>query len=722
MSTAANVLGSWGRPPDGVAWAALALALLLGAGAATKGGEALTDWLRAPRPERAGVERNPLELSRRRFLALAAFVAAFLSLGYVAYYLRGGPRIIDATSYYLQGRALSHGLLDWPVVDPTASFRGRFLLFHAPDRLAGIFPPGYPLLLSLGFLIGAPLVIGPCLAAAVVLATYLLAREIAEDARLENSEAVARFAAAISVVCAALRYHTADTMAHAASALGVTLALAAALRGARLRRGRLFAAAGLAVGYVATTRPVSAIPIACVVAYLAVAPREVGDAQDRVRRAGLAALGLLPGLLFFAFANWRASGDPWLMPQRAYYAVSDGPPGCFRYGFGAGIGCVLEHGDFVKAHLENGYGLLQALGTTARRLRMHLTDVVNFEPLFLVLLYPLLRAARASRACRATLGVALLQIVAYAPFYFDGNYPGGGARFFAVVPPREHAAIAVAVAATAPTIPFARRALGVLAVSLAGFAVHGAFEHRALAERDGGRPMYEPDLARAANVDHGLLFFDTDHGFNLAYDPALSASHGILAVRLRNDDRDRLLYDKLGHPFSHAYRFSEEGPSQVVPWVPPPIVSDIFRFEAESDWPPLAQGDGTTRATWAAGTGASGDRVLEVLPRDPSAQAWAALDLPIPRADAYRVTPRVLLQGTGGEGTLTLYVTTDGKEEERARWTWQDEAGSPTKALDLPEQSFVLDPESGSRWSGRLILTAKNGSVALDKTTLKARR
>ena len=402
--------------------------------------------------------------------------------------------------------------------------------------------------------------------------------------------------------------------------------------------------------------------------------------------------------------------------------MSDGPPGCFRYGFGAGVGCVVEHGDFVKARLEHGYGALQALGTTLRRLRMHVTDVVNFEPLFFLLLYPLARAWRASRACRVVLGVVLLQIVAYAPFYFDGNYPGGGARFFADVLPLEHAAIAFAVGGTWTRVPFARRVLAFLAASLFGFAVHASFEHRALAERDGGRPMFEPDLARVANVDHGLLFFDTDHGFNLAYDPALSASHGVLAVRLRKDDRDRLLYDKLGHPFSHAYRYPEEGPSRVEPWVPPPILSDIFRFEAENDWPPLAQGGGWAQPTWASGTGASADRVLEVIPSEGSAEAWAVIELPIPRADAYRVTPRGLLRGTGAEGALTLHVTTAGKEEEHARWSWTDDVGEATKTLDLPEKSIILDSDSGAPTTGRLILAAKGGPVALDKTTLKARR
>ena len=50
---------------------------------------------------------------------------------------------------------------------------------------------------------------------ALVIATYALARELAEEAVPELAEPIARAAALLSLLCAALRYHTADTMATA---------------------------------------------------------------------------------------------------------------------------------------------------------------------------------------------------------------------------------------------------------------------------------------------------------------------------------------------------------------------------------------------------------------------------------------------------------------------------------------------------------------------------
>src|SRR5882757_7687293 len=122
--------------------------------------------------------------------------------------------------------------------------------------------------------------------------------------------------------------------------------------------------------------------------------------------------------------------------------------------------------------------------------------------------------------------------------------------------------------------------------------------------------MYQPDVVRQANFTDGLLFFDTDHGFNLAYDPAVTSSHGIAAVRRRNDDGDRLLYDLLGHPISHLYRFvpDGQGTSTSDPWTPLPIAGDTYRFEAEVEWPPIAQGGGYAQPLFASDAGASQDR------------------------------------------------------------------------------------------------------------------
>jgi hypothetical protein len=702
----AVLLGTWGKPVETPARVALGLGALL----------VIVAFLPRRLLVALGIA-DPLAGTtehRKRLVLVLAFAAAFLSLGYVAFYLRGGPRIIDATTYYLEGRMLSHGELAWPIPSPSASFRGRFLLLSGADSLAGIFPPGYPLLLAAGFRVGAPLVIGPLLAGALVIATYWLARELSGEQDSRRAHAIGCLAATLSLVCAALRYHTADTMSHGASALGITLALIAALRAARSKLPWMWGLAGLIAGWVVCTRPVSSVPITLVV--MALAWR-----TSRQRAVGRVLLGLFPGVVGLLVAS-RAQTGHWLTSaQAAYYQVSDGPPGCFRYGFGAGVGCLEEHKDFVLSRLPHGFGFVPALLTTLRRLRVHLLDVANLEPLALLVLVPLRRSLRARAA--APLALVLGQILSYVPFYFDGDYPGGGARFFADVLPVEHVLLAMAVASMATHISFTRRSVLLIGLACAGFGAHAAFEHDALAAREDGRPMYESEIAHDAGK--GILFFDTDHGFNLAYNAAANPAKELLAARFRGDDHDRLLVERMGRPQAHLYKMGPKG-AILATWNPPPgTTSDLWHFEAEADWPPLAQHDGWVEPIWAAGTCAAAGRALTL--HTAGIEASASLAVPVPRTGKWLVTPRVMRRGGPGRGTLRLlsHGRSAMPEDAKLVWDWADsDAGArPGKDLcvDLPAKEVFLGADldqSGAEW----VLTATGGDVTLDQTSLRATR
>ncbi|RYZ06906.1 MAG: hypothetical protein EOO73_14035 [Myxococcales bacterium] len=523
-------------------------------------------------------------MRRRLTLAALCLLAFALSCAYVRFYLRGGPRIIDATSYFLAARSLAAGSFTFSVPDPSAAFRGRFLLATDDGHALGvIFPPGYPFVLSLAVRLGAPLLLGPALGAALVAATYALARALGQSAK------VAMLASALSVCSAALRYHTADTMSHGLSALLATSALAAALRAER----RAFAgAAGLCLGLLIATRPVSGAAMGVLVAWVL---------RRRWQHWPALLLGGLPGVLLLLFQQRALTGE-WLgSTQLAYYAVSDAPAGCFRYGFGAGVGCRFEHGDYVARYLPDGFGAYHALRTLLVRLWLFTTDATNLAPLTLLGAYALARHRRSPLAWLG-LGIAL-QALLYVPFYFDGNYPGGGARFLCEVIP--FAQILVARAAW-------DLRLGWLAVpgALLTFALHGHRAHTELARREGGRPMFEPSVVSAAGITRGLLWVDTDHGFNLGHDPRVKTpNQGWLVARRRGDAHDRELYDLFGAPPSYRYVFDASGrnPPALVGYVPPAVP----KLEAEAEWPALVDGGSTYPVHVPC---ASGGRALRLQP------------------------------------------------------------------------------------------------------------
>lgn len=669
-----------GLPENVVAWGALALgvAALVGGAAALRA---------ARRREKVAV------------LVLAG-IAALLSWGYVHAYLRGGPRIIDATSYWLEARALAAGHVTWPTGEPETASLGRFLVRSegADGARAGVlFPPGYPLLLALGFLAGAPMAVGPLLAAALVLATFALGREVTRGR--EDLAAVPLLAAALSAVCGALRYHTADTMSHGLAALCFTLALTCALR-ARGAAGRPMvwaALAGLAGGWLFAARPVSGLACAVVVGVTlgvaegkgpadaptastgpAVGPGEIGH---RLRLLGAAAAGALPFALLFLLHQRLVTGHWLVSAHAASYATNDGPAGCFRYGFGEGVGCWGEHGDFVRANLPHGFGPWAALETTARRLRMHLVDAGNAEPLALLVPAGAAYAWRHPPARAAALAVAA-QIAAYVPFYFDGNYPGGGARFYADVLPAEHvllALAAVALAAGAGTrLGLALRIRGsgafVVGLALAGFALRAGHDHAQLRDRDGGAPLFSesalalgippagahPAEARTApsmegsRPAAGLLFVETDAAYNLAFDPGARAAGGIEVVRWKGDALDTHAWLSRGSPPSFLARFvAPSGGARGHVVVEPYSPNETAFLHGGSLWPPIAQEGGAYALPVHVGHPCAVGRALRLL-RGAEAGGTVRVLLPAKLVAGRTIDLAVLSdRGAAGEGDVT---------------------------------------------------------------------
>jgi hypothetical protein len=682
----ATWLGIWSRPPDRPAQAALVVSLALLILALVPRG---LRWLASVLDV-----SSVTDLRRsRRFLTLASFAAAFLSLGYIAFYLRGGPRAPEASTYWLQGRALSHGALAWTIPDPMGSFLARDLVYRAPDRLSGIFPPGYPLLLAMGFLVGAPMLVGPMLGAALVVATWLLAHEVVADAdgpwilAKGRAEATARVAAGFSVVSAAVRYHTADALPYGATAVAVAMALACALRARRTDDVRLFVAAGLAVGFLVASLPECALSVGVIVAVLA------WGTPTRMRSLMWACAAVLPGLLLLLVANHAATGHALASPAAAYRAVA-----------GDGRWSVTGSGSLVLPVVRGG-------------LRGHLLDIANLEPLALLALVPLVSSGRRRGAILTALVVAG-QMATRALVRVHAASAGDGAALLIAIVPLEHVLIAIGIARLFPRA-FASASIVTLALALGGFAVHASHAHEARAASDLGRPRFEPDVLREASVTHGLLFFDDDDGYELAHDPGLGASHGIEAVRMRGDDHDRLLYDALGHPAAHHY-VAGAGGASVSLWTPPNAGSDTWRFEAESAWPPIAQMGGFGEVIDAPEPCASAGRVLRVTPA-PGGEARVTLVLPLPQGPApperrtWMVTPRVLQRADSGKGEITLVRELG--QPPIAQWSWANQGGSPT-CVDLSARAFEVGEQSVRAW---LVIRAREGAVLVDETTLRPR-
>jgi 4-amino-4-deoxy-L-arabinose transferase-like glycosyltransferase len=113
-------------------------------------------------------------------LVAGAALVVFLAASMVSWRVLGHvPRIHDDVAQLFQARLFAHGRL-FAVSPPVPQFFDMMLMIN-DGRWYSQYPPGHPLMLMLGVLVGAPWLINPLLGALTVVAAYLLGREIYDE-------------------------------------------------------------------------------------------------------------------------------------------------------------------------------------------------------------------------------------------------------------------------------------------------------------------------------------------------------------------------------------------------------------------------------------------------------------------------------------------------------------------------------------------------------------
>lgn len=262
--------------------------------------------------------------------AAAAFVLAvciayaLLSFGAIAH-------LEDEAAYLFQARTIAGGSL-W-AAPPPAEAREAFhfyLLTVEGDRWFSVTVPGWPAVLSLGVLIGAPWLVNPLLAAASVLLAHALVRRLAD-------RGIANITAVLMVSSPWLHGIGGSMMPHAvtlAATLGAVLTIAKA-RDMRLPGALVLAlAAGCLMGLVFLARPQEGLVVGIVAGLWILFQRPLSTAFPSAFAYAVGCL-LIGGLLLLW--NLVMTGDPAHLVQSEYLdRLWVG--GSNRFGFGPDIG------------------------------------------------------------------------------------------------------------------------------------------------------------------------------------------------------------------------------------------------------------------------------------------------------------------------------------------------------------------------------------------------
>jgi hypothetical protein len=357
----------------------------------------------------------PLALASA-FTLVAATLIAFLVL-------ERAPHIPDEITYLFDARTFAAGQrVSAPPPVPDAFPAPEWIEIEA-GRAYGVFPPGWPLILSLGVLAGAPWLTNALLGAIAILLIARLGRRTSGTGTGNGASPPAAWLAAMSPF---LLFLTASYMAHPAALLWTTLALTSYLSLACERPGL---GSGLvlaiAAAFLFLTRPIEALALLIAImadvlrsgrSSLAAGSPPSRSSRSSRSRAGVALLVLAAGLAVGTAAtladNARLTGAPLVPPVNRYFDTQVGP-GSNRLGFGSDIGHTWDASPPGHTPLEATWNLCLNLAHLNRHL-------LGWPAGSLVLVLIFLLGARKTRGERLLLFHAAATLLLYSLYWYHG--------------------------------------------------------------------------------------------------------------------------------------------------------------------------------------------------------------------------------------------------------------------------------------------------------------
>lgn len=387
--------------------------------------------LRTDEAERGALEGASRRATRRLALRLvewfrrgtsaAALAAVALSLaagagaGWTSVHIfERLPHLEDEFAYLWQGEVMAEGRVWLSSPPEPRSFLVPFVVDHEGRRF-GKYPPGWPAALALAIEAGDPWILNPILAGLSIWFLFRLATKVA-------GPGIGVLAAALGASSPFLYVLAGTLMSHVFSlflTLGIALAWLDLFPGpsrsessppAALR----VAVAGLSMGLLALTRPLTAVGVAVPFAIHGVFILWRGGRAARIRLIAVALLALAVAALLPLW-NDAVAGDPWLNPYTLWWDYD-------RIGFGPGFG-----------RTTTGHNLALARLNLRVSLQVGQHDVFGWP--FLSWMFLPLGALGLRKVRRAWLIAGLIPglIVAYG-FYWIGTWLFGPRYYFEALP------------------------------------------------------------------------------------------------------------------------------------------------------------------------------------------------------------------------------------------------------------------------------------------------
>ncbi len=276
-------------------------------------------------------------------LSLLAVLAGFLVSELVFERL---AHIEDEMAYLWQAQVLAHNKLSLPSPPEPKSFLVPFVVDHNGQRF-GKYPPGWPLILSIGVRFGVPYLVNPLLAGLGVWLTYLLGKRVL-------SEHVGLLAAGLTLTSPFFMMNSGSLLSHPFGLVlsaGFTLSWLDAFSNKDQPRPWFSTTiSAICLGALLLTRPLTALAVAIPFIIHALYLLWKGDSFTRNRLVAFVLIVIGFSGLYFVWQD-AVTGDPFLNPYTLWWDYD-------RIGFGPGHGHAEEGHTLYKARINTRFSLL----------------------------------------------------------------------------------------------------------------------------------------------------------------------------------------------------------------------------------------------------------------------------------------------------------------------------------------------------------------------------
>jgi hypothetical protein len=285
-------------------------------------------------------------MSRADRIALALSLLAILVTYFVTqHYFEAIPHIEDEIAYVWQAEAIAGGHLTVPSPPQPKSFLIPFVVDYDGQRF-GKYPLGWPALLAIGVRLGIRDWVNPLLAGLGVWLTYRLGKRV-------FGETVGLLAGGLILTSPFFLMNSGSLLSHPfGMVLSAAFALAwvdnFAVQGASRRRLPTLVA-GLCLGVLALTRPMTAVGVALPFGLHGLYLLARGDWQTRRH---VLAIGALAGAIAALTLLWQyaVTGDAFLNPYTLWWPYD-------KIGFGPGVGRAEGGHTLSLARLNTKFSL-----------------------------------------------------------------------------------------------------------------------------------------------------------------------------------------------------------------------------------------------------------------------------------------------------------------------------------------------------------------------------